>query len=434
MTPKINDTRTNPETGIRERWNGQFWERIDAGSINEPSKKNKNPGTKPPVKEDSKPVTPNVTQTRETRTQIPRTIDPEPSGLGKIIAVILVIAAIVGIVVAISSIPAPLGSAENPYLIYDGEDLQNIICGDDSVHYALANDIDLSGYDNWEPIYYPKKVIFGYKLYYFEGVLDGRGHTITGLKCTDDFNSGLFRELHGTVKNLNIKDAYIVAEGGSGAGIIAGSSYKPTISNCDISGTVTGSAGDIGGIIGYNNGGNIISSSFTGTVFGYSNAVGGITGGNSGGLISDSSFKGTVTSDVNGGGYVSDERSTGGIAGWVDGVVQDCHVSGSVTGNGHVGGIAGLVDGGKVINCKSSGSVMANILSDDYYTPPRLSALAGGIVGYLKGPNENYIGTVQGCTSSASVSAEMIRGSHSSADRSETGQIVAEIGDYAKVI
>ena len=424
MTPKINDTRTNPETGIRERWNGQFWERIDDGSINEPSKKNKNPGTKPLVKEDSKPVTPNVTQTRETRTQIPRTTDPEPkSGLGKIIAVILVIAAIVGIVVAISSIPAPLGSAENPYLIYDGEDLQNIICGDDSVHYALANDIDLSGYPDWEPISSTETFLLWREVVYFEGTLDGRGHTITGLKCTSR-NGGLFSQIRGTVKNLNVEDADVV-----GSGILAYFSYKATISDCNFSGTVTGSDGSIGGIVGENGReSTIIRSSFTGTVSGTDTGynsytrIGGIAGKN-GGIISDSVFKGTLCSSDGTAFY------TGGIAGSVYycGVIKDCSVSGSISGDYYVGGIAGWVDGGKVINCKSSGSVQVAYLGSNKF------AVVSGVVALLEGSKDN-IGTVQDCTSTAYVSAEWDNIYLPPPFTGETGHIVARTGDYAKVI
>ena len=426
---QIDDVRKNPETGVRERWNGQFWERIDAGSINEPSKKNKTTGTKPPVKQDVKPIQPKQ-QSRETRTEIPRP-RPEPPkpGYGKIIAVIIVLA-IVGIA-AFTFLPsflsastaAPLGSAENPYLIKNGEDLKNIICGDDTVHYALANDIDLSGYSNWEPIFVRETFLLWNDFYYFEGVLDGRGHTITGLKCTDDVYPGLFRELRGTVKSLNIKDAKIVADNAYSAGIIAAAN-SGTISNCQVSGTVTGSASSIGGIVGSNR--NIISgSSFTGTVSGKANNMGGVAGGN-GGKIIDTSFKGTVTS----GGGSEFNFAAGGIAGTVYGTVQDSSASGQISGVGHVGGIAGTIDGGEVINCKSSGSVNADLVMR---SGSQKYAMAGGIAGLVKGYSSST-GTVQDCTSSASVSAEKISGFTLYTYTSETGRIAAYIGDYGQVL
>ena len=383
---QVGDTRTNPETGIRERWNGQFWERIDAGSINEPSKKNKTTGTKPPVKQDVKPIQPKQ-QSRETRTEIPRP-RPEPPkpGYGKIIAVIIVLA-IVGIA-AFTFLPsflsastaAPLGSAEKPYLIKNGEDLKNIIFGDDTVHYALANDIDLSGYSNWEPIFVRETFLLWNDFYYFEGVLDGRGHTITGLKCTDDVYPGLFRELRGTVKNLNIKDAKIVAEDAYSSGVLAASCYAATISNCKISGSVTGVSQSMGGIVGANgHDSTITKSSFTGTVSGGSNKIGGIAGATSG-LISDTSFKGTVSSSSGvGAGY-----RTGGIAGYVsnNGAIQGCSVSGSINGDGYVGGVTGYVEGGKVTNCKSSGSVSAYLVRQ---TGSKKYAIAAGIAAFVGG-------------------------------------------------
>lgn len=59
---QIGDTRTNRETGVHERWNGQFWERIDGSFANEPSRKNKTTGTKPPLEEDIPIIPPSIGQ------------------------------------------------------------------------------------------------------------------------------------------------------------------------------------------------------------------------------------------------------------------------------------------------------------------------------------------------------------------------------------
>lgn len=415
ITPKIGELRLNPDTKVREIWIGEWVpDTIDmSGKIAE-----KNPPTPSP-----KVTKPKQDSDYKTGIEISRPApEPQKRSYGKLIAIALVVAAIIGIVIAISSIPAPLGSEENPYLIYDGEDLQNIICGDDSVHYALANDIDLSEYPDWEPIFGQETFLLWTEEVYFEGTLDGRGHTITGLKCTDGY-AGLFKCLEGTVKNLNIEDAYIVAETFA-AGILAGWSYKSTVSDCKISGTVTGkSQGSIGGIIGdHMSESTIIRSSFTGTISGAGTdsgyhcsytSIGGIVGDNSG-VIRDSSFRGTISSS-DGTAYY-----TGGIAGSVhfQGEIYDCSVSGSITGDGYVGGIAGWVDGGKVINCKSSGYVQAASLGH------RKFATVAGIVAYLEG-SKDYVGTVQGCSTTASISSR---------NTTESGQIVASIGDYGRVI
>ena len=429
---KVGDKRTNSETGLQERWNGQFWERIDDGSVNEPSKKSGNPGTKPPVKQESKPVPPRPGSQRETKTHIPRTINPEPkSGYGKVIAVIVILVLV--IIVAFVFVPslisgsatAPLGSVENPYIIKNGEDLKNIICGDDTVHYALANDIDLSRYSNWNPIFVRETFLLWNDFYYFEGVLDGRGHKITGLKCTDDSYAGLFWENHGTIKNLVVENAYITADDAYSAGVLVASNFG-TISNCQVSGTVTGSASSMGGLVGSNGKNCLISgSSFSGTVSGKANNMGGIAGGNSGEIV-DTSFKGTVNSD----GGSEFNFAAGGIAGTVYGTVKDSFASGQISGVGHVGGIAGTIDGGKVINCKSSGSVDADLVTR---SGSQKYAMAGGIAGLVKGYSGST-GTVQGCTSSASVSAEKISGFTMSTYISVTGRIAAYISDYGQVL
>lgn len=75
-------------------------------------------------------------------------------------------------------------------------------------YYALQNDLDLGGvYDSntdtwsgtkWNPINNE-----------FTGILDGLGHTISGIYFGEDEQTkGLFDELKGTLKNLYIKDSY----------------------------------------------------------------------------------------------------------------------------------------------------------------------------------------------------------------------------------
>ena len=75
-------------------------------------------------------------------------------------------------------------------------------------YYTIENDLDLGGvYDEetkiwsgeqWTPLTSE-----------FTGILDGLGHTITGLYLgTSEGTQGIFHELNGTIKNLYIKDSY----------------------------------------------------------------------------------------------------------------------------------------------------------------------------------------------------------------------------------
>lgn len=98
------------------------------------------------------------------------------------------------------------------------------------------------------------------------------------------------------------------------------------------------------------------------------------------GMVKDVSVTGTVT----GGKY------TGGVVGYNEGTVENCHYSGTVTGNlasapshTYAGGVAGYNDG-TVKNCYNEGSITVTGTSAD-----NEEADAGGVVGYNKGAVEN---------------------------------------------
>ncbi|MDO5397990.1 MAG: hypothetical protein Q4G33_08655 [bacterium] len=123
--------------------------------------------------------------------------------------------------------------------------------------FVLQNDIDLGG-SEWSPL--------GYSSDYeqngteslistaFKGTFDGAGHTIRNFRITDNQYTymGLFGAVAGgTIKNLNIEDASIrysySASGGaygsshypSYSSLLVGFSNYATISNCNVSGTIS---------------------------------------------------------------------------------------------------------------------------------------------------------------------------------------------------
>ncbi len=118
--------------------------------------------------------------------------------------------------------------------------------------FKLTNNIDLGGIE-WEPIGYNDNYHIGDNLialrdYSFRGIFDGQGHTISNFKMTNEkFNYlGFFGTIHlGTVKNLNIADAYIDYNGTSTSeilqfsGLLSAFSNHATISDCNISGNIT---------------------------------------------------------------------------------------------------------------------------------------------------------------------------------------------------
>ena len=129
---------------------------------------------------------------------------------------------------------------------------------------------------------------------FFQGLFDGNGVTITGLKGSQ----GLFRDVYGVVKNVNIKDPIIESERDCLGGIAGYLGNGGLIENCNVSnlklicdltnqeyeeGYDSERAG-VGGIVGYN-GGSIRNSSVQGQIsipnaddsFGY---IGGFIGAN----------------------------------------------------------------------------------------------------------------------------------------------------------
>lgn len=172
-------------------------------------------------------------------------------------------------------------SDENIIPIYTVEQLKKIGSGEQveingkiytfatNGYYVLETDLDLGGtYDEetdtwsgeWESITNE-----------FTGVLDGIGHEITGLYINNsNDNQGLFGELNGTVKNLNISKGYIKANNYVGA--IAGKN-NGTIKNCYNQVTIEGKS-YIGGIAGNLNEG-ITDCYNTGLIIGENNVTGG---------------------------------------------------------------------------------------------------------------------------------------------------------------
>ena len=197
------------------------------------------------------------------------------------------------------------GTVDNPFLIYDVWDLQDMNMNT-YAHYALANDIDAAITSEWNDgagfIPVGKDVFLEYSAS-FRGVLDGRDHVITNLHInrpnTDKI--GLF--------------GYIGSEG--------------EVRNVGVVDTVVRGDGDVGGLVGENRG-TVFNTYVTGEIHGQ-DVVGGLVGFNWDGTVNNSYA--TVT--VSGGSRV------GGLVGMNHGIVVNSHVTGSVNGYDWVGALVG---------------------------------------------------------------------------------------------
>ncbi len=194
------------------------------------------------------------------------------------------------------------------------------------VSFSLKNDLDLSCYENWNPIGPGKRTEEGRdsSRLQFRGTFNGNKHTIYNLTCKryDDDLQGLFGAVKGTIKNLSVKQATVA--GIQEVGILVGY-MEGKIQNCVASGNVFGVKWT-GGICGslMEDGSSIIQCKNYANVIGYE-AVGGLVG----------------------------------TCGWLgDCNMKACENYGDITGSYKVAGIAGEAgDRKRLKNCKNKGGI-----------------------------------------------------------------------------
>ncbi len=165
------------------------------------------------------------------------------------------------------------GTATDPYRITSAADLKcymsSLTYRSSSSHALLYTDIEITATSDWDPTS-------------LSGTFDGGGHTISGTLnfsvADTDYYIGLFGNVYGTVRNLNV-EADITAEGSTTdnycyAGGIATYCQGGTIEHCTYSGkatvqvSVTGEAMGLraGGIVGYAQSATVSYCKFSGTL------------------------------------------------------------------------------------------------------------------------------------------------------------------------
>lgn len=228
------------------------------------------------------------------------------------------------------------GTAEDPYLLADVEDLKTFRDKvnaevSSSLCARLTADINLEN-EEWMPF----NPASGYATEAYAGTFDGDGHTIKGLSINAaTANQGLFGIINGaTVKNLNVEGS--VASSNNYVGGIVGKVQQGTIENCSFRGTVTTtkSGGYAGGITG-------TTVAQTTQISGCVN-TGSITGGAAGGIVGYAKF--TTVKNCYNTGKINGTGNTGGIVGQSMNktTVENCYSIGEVSSTDNAGGIAGF--------------------------------------------------------------------------------------------
>ena len=195
------------------------------------------------------------------------------------------------------------GTKENPYLIYNAEDMKKIAAiPTEQNYYKLMNDID---YNNEH--YY----MIGTSKNQFSGAFEGGAHTLKNIKIFGKNAIGLI----GTSKNsliqgLNVENIYVT--GNTRLGAVTGQSFSGIISEINVTGTIESIQKNdsdqtfVGGIVGTTESSDsIIKNSISNMNVIGKQFVGGIVGYNAGGQVSGIVEGGTITgtSSVYGSGY-----------------------------------------------------------------------------------------------------------------------------------
>ncbi len=232
-----------------------------------------------------------------------------------------------------------IGSGEegDPYMLYSVADINSYIRDNlpcNGVSYKLGNTIVLG---EWEPMGYGNSTYFNGDL---DGSSDSGGYSLVLMQGTGvDSGFGFFYGLYGSISNLDFKSVEI--SGVATLGVLSAQGSPDSVENVTVDGSITGSGGNIGGLIGYGCGNftncksNIIISSTTTAT--NNNGIGGLVGY----LYANSTFNKCRSAAVI---SCSEAEGVGGLVGHAVGsvAIDSCFVYGKVSGRYYVGGAVGL--------------------------------------------------------------------------------------------
>lgn len=296
------------------------------------------------------------------------------------------------------------GGVGNPWLICTSAQLNNVRTRINDEH-MLMNDINMA--DQSMP------PINGW----FAGTFDGNSFEILNYSYFGPTISyvALFNLLNttGVVKNVILRDVSMtggnyagalvgrsrgVVQDSSTTGVVSGISRvggvvgwveaSGSVSNCNSSATVTGSADAIGGVVGYTDGavsgsvgsGNVTGRQQVGGLVGYSNST-----------VSNSSATGKVVAAGDG---VANRSYAGGLVGRSSGISNSyatgtVDVSNNLFAFTYVGGLAGYING-NLSDSYATGTITVNDVNYAQY----VGGLVGYVIGTTTGATTVYNGTI----------------------------------------
>ena len=303
-----------------------------------------------------------------------------------------------------------LGTTEHPYLLSTDADIDELSATPEnwSMNFTLTNNITLVG----------NHTRIGNDVTKFTGDFNGNGYVIKNLTIyTEDFDTGFFGH---TAASTNIHDLGIetssegVYSTNNRVGGLVGYNYG-TVSNCSVTGNVTGND-YVGCLIGRNYDGTIINSSSSGNVTSSAGDVGGLIGYNFG-IIDNCSSSSTI--------FVKNSANynIGGLIGYNSNNISNSYATGDVTGDNYnyAGGLIGENEAGTITNCYATGDVsgankIGGLIGENYKTCTVTNSYAtgnvnnsgqytGGLIGNLDG-----ISSINNCSATGNVTGSSATG------------------------
>ena len=196
----------------------------------------------------------------------------------------------------------------------------------------------------------------------FSATFDGNGYTIANLLInrSTDTGVGFFRGITGRIDDIRLADVRVT--GATNTAGLAGVSLG-TINNAYVSGTISGTADNVGGLVGNNAEGDGITNSYTIVTVSGNDSIGGLVGYSRAPITNSYAI-----ADVSG------NDSIGGLVGENEGssaMIRNSFALATVRGNSSVGGLVGFLDDGSIFNGYARGLVSASMTD------------VGGLVGVI---------------------------------------------------
>jgi len=215
------------------------------------------------------------------------------------------------------------GSLEEPYLVSDCQQLQDILTSPYS-YYSLTDNIDCSMARSWNNGR-------GFQPLDFKGIFEGNGKNITNLfiNRTGLGPASLFGYATANIYDLGVTNATIIGVGYVGG--FASQQYGGVIYNSFFQGNIYG-ADHTGGLVGEQNRGSVINSFFSGNIIG-DREVGGLVG---------AQVNSTLLNSYSFSNIVGRKMFVGGLVGFqVSGLISNSYWVGTYDAPDWKGGLVG---------------------------------------------------------------------------------------------